>query len=90
MDCGRFGSQVVDHVLPVLAYALLIIQGFAVEDDSWTVWTVRSIVVLRPYASDNPRVADLDAISAFGCKRIRARGYDGNFSKHRGERVSKC
>ena len=68
VDGGSLGSQIVDHVLPILADTSFAVQCLAVEDDPRPVRAAGGIVVLRTYSTDDPGRADFHAIRFWGVR----------------------
>ena len=83
VDGGGLGSQIVDHVLPILADTVFVVQRLAVEDDPRPVRAVGGIVILRTYSTDDPGRADFHAIRLWGCQGIRVGPDDWNATEHR-------
>ena len=83
VDGGGLGSQIVDHVLPILADTVFVVQRLAVEDDPRPVRAVGGIVILRTYSTDDPGRADFYAIRLWGCQGIRVGPDDWNATEHR-------
>lgn len=83
MHGGGFRRQIVDHVLPVLPHALVIVQGLAVEGDSDSVRPVADIEILRTNSPDDPYVTNLNAVRIRGLQLIPIGRQHWNISQHR-------
>ena len=71
VDGSCFGCQIVDHILPVLANAALVVQGLAVEYYARAVRTIRHVVVLGRMP---PITRVVPTSTQSGCIGVSARG----------------